>query len=252
MILHRTTRTRILSLAALCCGLALPAGPANASTPSPALGCPVGSTVKSDNTAIVLGTTPLPDTKRLIFTGVPGVITDVDVFTRITALFSGNLEVTLTSPAGTTVTLTSGNGGLLQDVFGGTLWDDQAGVGGPSRAVTDAQFTDGQASSPLVPEQALAAFRGELPNGTWTLGVRGGGVPDVLGQVSLGIETSLANPAVTRRDHASHGSVAIPDSPGISVPGTPVRSTIDVHGPARASRTSTWWRRCRMPSQQIS
>ena len=39
-----------------------------------------------------------------------------------------DLDITLTSPAGTVVTLTTDNGGTADDVFNGTLWDDQAGV----------------------------------------------------------------------------------------------------------------------------
>jgi uncharacterized repeat protein (TIGR01451 family) len=85
--------------------------------------------------------------------------------------FSADLIVTLTSPAGTTVTLTSRNGGESDNVFAGTLWDDggllHAGAGG----AVDFPYQNGVVASPLSPEEALGAFLGEDPNGTWTLTV---------------------------------------------------------------------------------
>jgi subtilisin-like proprotein convertase family protein len=38
-----------------------------------------------------------------------------------------------------------------------------------SKLVTDAIYTNLVAKPTLFPEEALAAFRGEDPNGTWTL-----------------------------------------------------------------------------------
>ena len=85
--------------------------------------------------------------------------------------------MTLTSPAGTVVTLTSDNGGGSDNVFAGTVWDDDADPGGQVPYVTndglatDHAYVNNTLASPLVPEEAMAAFIGENPNGTWTLTV---------------------------------------------------------------------------------
>ncbi len=99
-----------------------------------------------------------------------GTVWDVDVQTFLRHSYTSDLSVTLTSPAGTTVTLSSRNGADLDDIFNGTLWDDQAKASGGD-AVTLATFTNGVAAPRLSPEEPLAAFRDEDPNGTWTLTV---------------------------------------------------------------------------------
>lgn len=78
--------------------------------------------------------------------------------------FASDLDIFLTSPEGTTITLTTDNGGNKADVFNGTLWDDKA-----TTLATDATYTNALTQAVLVPEGALSAFRGENPNGTWTL-----------------------------------------------------------------------------------
>jgi hypothetical protein len=77
------------------------------------------------------------------------------------------------------VTLTTDNGGTALGIFNGTLWDDKADPGNQvpfsantfaaSNLVTDTVFTSGTLKPTLVPEEALGAFQGENPNGTWTL-----------------------------------------------------------------------------------
>jgi subtilisin-like proprotein convertase family protein len=89
----------------------------------------------------------------------PGLTTNI-FHTR-----SDDLDITLTSPAGTVVTLTSDNGAGLANVFAGTSWVES----GPARSVTDSVFL-GPAGA-LVPEEPLAAFVGENPAGAWTLTV---------------------------------------------------------------------------------
>ena len=85
--------------------------------------------------------------------------------------------VTLTSPSGTVVTLTSKNGGPNANVFNGTAWDQQANPLGQipyasnAGLVTDQIYVNGVTASPLAPEEPLGAFTGEDPNGTWTLRV---------------------------------------------------------------------------------
>ena len=99
--------------------------------------------------------------------------------TFITHTAPGDLDITLTSPTGTVMTLTTDNGGSNLNVFNGTQWDDKADPGHQvpftgdtftaSRLVTDTAFANGTLKTTLVPEEAFGAFQGENPNGTWTL-----------------------------------------------------------------------------------
>ncbi len=62
----------------------------------------------------------------IVVSGAAPYLWDVGVLTELTHSRSSDLFVTLTSPVGTVVTLTSGNGGTSADVFDGTIWDDRA------------------------------------------------------------------------------------------------------------------------------
>jgi len=112
---------------------------------------------------------------RVTVTGVAPFTCDVNVEIFIRHAFARDLDMTLTSPTGRTVTLTTDNGERIEDgprpidgVFDGTLWDDAA-----REPVTGAVFEQLTAPpvGPLVPEGALAAFIGDDPNGNWTLTV---------------------------------------------------------------------------------
>jgi subtilisin-like proprotein convertase family protein len=95
--------------------------------------------------------------------------------TNIQHTFAGDLDITIQSPAGTVVTVTTDNGGGNDNVFDGTLWDDSANpsglppYGSNNGLVTDHAYADLTLASPLAPEEALSAFVGENPNGTWTI-----------------------------------------------------------------------------------
>lgn len=81
------------------------------------------------------------------YPAVPSTITDLQVGVRITHPYRGDLEVSLTSPAGTTVQLQAGAGEGLDDLE--AVWD---------------LYT--------VPAESLAAFDGQDPRGpTWRLTV---------------------------------------------------------------------------------
>jgi subtilisin-like proprotein convertase family protein len=109
------------------------------------------------------------------FLGEAGIIWDIDLKTFISHSRPGDLDITLTSPAGTVVTITTDNGGGNDDVFNGTLWDDSANPAGlvpytsNNGLVTDHSYLNGVLASPLVPEEGLIAFKNENPNGLWTL-----------------------------------------------------------------------------------
>lgn len=90
---------------------------------------------------------------------------DVNVTVDISHTRNSDLNVVLISPSGTQVVLTSGNGGDFDNVFTGTLFDDQA----ITTPVTDFEFEDNVTAPYVVPEGALAQLLGQDPNGIWTL-----------------------------------------------------------------------------------
>jgi subtilisin-like proprotein convertase family protein len=110
-------------------------------------------------------------TSTLTLGGLGSHLLDLDLRTQIAHTFGADLDITLTSPAGTVTTLTTDNGGSADNVFRGTVWDDDGGGPNPPGPVTLNNFENGVVESPLVPEEAMGAFLGENPNGTWTLHV---------------------------------------------------------------------------------
>lgn len=118
-----------------------------------------------------------PVSAQITVAGLPPFLWDVDVTTFIKHPYAADLDVTVTSPQGTVVTLTTDNGSGAQDAFFGTLWDDQADPGGQvpytsptsRNMVTDALYDSGSPMPVLAPEEPLSAFYGENPNGIWTL-----------------------------------------------------------------------------------
>jgi subtilisin-like proprotein convertase family protein len=126
-------------------------------------------------------------------TGIDSYLCDVNLTTDITHTFGADLEITLTSPAGTVVTITTDNGGGNDNVFSGTVWDDDGGDTNAPGAVTDNVFDDLVTETPLVPEEALGAFIGEDPNGTWTLDITDDASADTgtLNSWSLDITTCI-------------------------------------------------------------
>ncbi|NOT62212.1 MAG: DUF4394 domain-containing protein, partial [Acidobacteria bacterium] len=135
----------------------------------------------SNNTAQAIPDNAGSITSTIDIAGAGAVIGSLTAFTNITHAFSGDIQATLTSPAGTIVTLTSNNGGGNDNVFAGTTWGDKNDLGNQvpfpsntfaaSNLVTDTVYTNLVTRTPLVPEEALGAFIGENPNGTWTLTV---------------------------------------------------------------------------------
>jgi subtilisin-like proprotein convertase family protein len=117
--------------------------------------------------------------------------------------------MTLTSPAGTTVTISTDNGGTNDDVFNGTVWDDSA-----ADLVADYVYTNLVAVPTLAPEGRLAAFRGQDPNGTWTLTVTDD-TDLALGDVStwsLDVATLTTAPASTPTTYSQSPNLAIPSN----------------------------------------
>ncbi len=185
-------------------------------------------------------------TSTIVVSAAGPYLSDLNLSTGIRHTFPADLDVTLRSPAGTVVTITSDNGGGHPNVFDGSLWDDQAGQGwSPRRApVTDATFLDNRVADPLVPEEALGAFVGENPNGTWTLTVSDDAPADtgILDWWSLGIRSL---PVVV-----SGSNYAFTNSTAVIVPSTAsaVTSKIVVsgaRGPVGRVRAVTFLRHAR-------
>jgi uncharacterized repeat protein (TIGR01451 family) len=176
-------------------------------------GPPVTATVPTatQSTPVAIPAGPAVVTSTLAVVGAGTSIFDADLTTAITHTFAADLDMTLTSPAGTVVTLTTDNGAGNDNVFNGTVWDDDANPGGqvPYTAnnglVTDHIYADLALASPLVPEEAMAAFIGENPNGTWTITISDDRAGDggSLESWSLDIDTftcALADLSVTKTD----------------------------------------------------
>ncbi|MCB0352746.1 MAG: proprotein convertase P-domain-containing protein, partial [Bdellovibrionales bacterium] len=109
-------------------------------------------------------TTGSPIESVLNISGEPTRLFDVDLLLNVPHTFAADLDIFLVSPSGTSVTITTDNGGNRDNVFAGTLFDDQA-----IAAATDNVYADNVLATPLIPEGALTAFSGENPNGTWRL-----------------------------------------------------------------------------------
>ncbi len=103
----------------------------------------------------------------LLVTGIGTLLYDVDVTVDITHENADNIDLYLTSPAGTTIDLVTDVGDGNDDLYAGTTFDDSAE--GPVDDIT--LPVDGIAFTAVVPEGALAAFIGEDPNGIWLLTV---------------------------------------------------------------------------------
>src|SRR5262245_36206737 len=122
------------------------------------------TTAFTQSTPVTIPTTAPPNvvTSTINVTGAGPYLHDVDLRTFLTHSFSGDLDITLMSPAGTIVTITSDNGAGNDNNFNGTLWDDDADPGNPapfsgdtfaaSNLVADTVYTNLVTRTPLVPE----------------------------------------------------------------------------------------------------
>ena len=169
--------------------------------------------------------TVIPTLYTLNVSGAGNSLWDVDLTTAITHTACADIDMTLTSPAGTVVTISTDNGGTNDDVFNGTLWDDNANV-----PCVDYTYVNATLASPLSPEGRLSAFRGENPNGTWTLTIADDAAADngTLNSWSLGLSTLTSAPAVSSSTTSQSpnltilttGPVTVSDTMAISGLGT--------------------------------
>ncbi len=200
--------------------------------PPPAAGCTATVTTFTNNTPTAIPTGPAVVSSQIVVSGVDTFLNDVDLTTTLTHTFAADLDITIQSPAGTVVTLTTDNGAGNDNVFNGTVWDDDANPAGQvpyttnSGLVTDHPYVNLVLASPLVPEETFGAFIGENPNGTWTITISDdlAGDGGSLDSWSLELQTLAAAPVFANRTVTNSTPVAIPTGPAV------VSSTIVVAG----------------------
>lgn len=175
----------------------------------------------------------IPDNASLISVvnvDLPGEVLDVDVTLDITHVSPDQLDVYLISPAGTTVTLSTDNGGGNDDVFAGVTFDDQA----PPREeqlsaanVRNVTFTNLEAIGTVQPEGALGAIVGDAALGPWALVIvdDSGGTTGMLRGWSLTITTlsSLPLAAAPASFSGPGGEIPDADEDGVASPATASR-----------------------------
>jgi subtilisin-like proprotein convertase family protein len=163
-------------------GLCRTESPAGVDGISPELTTPPGCTASSatftSSTPVAISASGTPIvTSTMNLSGVGLYLYDLNVTTFISHTSNQDLDITITSPSGKVVTLTTDNGGSNNDVFNGTVWDDQVDpdtqvpYASNNNLVTDHTYSNLTVASPLVPEEPLGAFIGDNPNGNWTVAI---------------------------------------------------------------------------------
>jgi subtilisin-like proprotein convertase family protein len=173
-----------------------------------------------------------PNTSTIEVSGMAPYLFDVNVRTFIAHTFAADVDMTVVSPAGTVVTLTTDNGAGNDNVFDGTLWDDQANPGGQvpyttnAGLVTDNPYVNNVAAVTLAPEEPLHAFAGENPNGTWTLVVYDdlAGDPGSIDGWALELTALADSPTSSEAVYTQSTPTAVPTGPAV------VTSTLLVSG----------------------
>jgi uncharacterized repeat protein (TIGR01451 family) len=215
-----TAVTRLLVMALL--GVIAGAGEAGAVAPLSAPGCQSqtftatalgGAIADAIDPGGGLPHIPTTTTFSLPVSGAGLYVYDVDLETDLLHPRTEELEITLTSPASTDVIIArnrlDASGNILgpaegADVFNGTIWDDQGTL-----PIADTSFTSFMTATPLEPDQALAHFVGENPNGIWHLEItdnRAGPV-GTLSRWSLTLTTCTSAPPTITTTTVTGGPV---------------------------------------------
>lgn len=227
-------------------GMDILAGVSTESAPV-ASGCNATTVTAADNTSQAIPDGSGSIVSHIAVSGADRWIWDVDVTTYITHTFNHDLQMILTSPQGTIVTLVSNQGGAFENVFNGTTWDDQADPGSqvPYAAsnpnlVTDHIYTNQVVASHLVPEEALGAFIGENPNGTWYLRIvdDNAGHSGTLDGWSLRITSFPSAPPIRRVDF--YNNVPVPISSGLPAVYTSTYTVSGMGNVLRRAIAQTW------------
>jgi subtilisin-like proprotein convertase family protein len=197
-------------------------GPSQRVAPPPAPpGFTATTTSFTQSTPTHIPPGPAVVTSTLNVSGAGPFLLDVDFFARIPHTFASDLDITLMSPAGTIVTITTDNGSGNDSVYNGTLWDDDANPGGQvpyttnDGMTTDHAYVNRTVATPLTPEEPFGAFVGENPNGIWTLTVSddAGGDSGDVNIWRLDITTIGGTPPTISETFSSDTTaIAIPDT----------------------------------------
>ncbi|MBL8743980.1 MAG: proprotein convertase P-domain-containing protein [Myxococcales bacterium] len=94
--------------------------------------------------------------------GATGTIASVSVQINLTHTFDADLAISVISPAGTSVPLSTNNGGSDDD-FANTVFSSQA--------ITSIAFGLAPFQGVFNPDGSLTSFNGQSPTGTWTLSI---------------------------------------------------------------------------------
>jgi len=132
----------------------------------PAVAIPDNDTSGINVTVAVSGMAAVTDAVAFRIDGGPCNANVGSTSAGIDHSFVGDLTLTLTSPAGTSVVLMNRPGGIGNsgNNFCQTVLDDTAATSIESLTSVDAPFT-----GTYMPDSPLAGFRGETANGTWKL-----------------------------------------------------------------------------------
>lgn len=157
------------------------------------------ATFDASSSTIKTGVIPvgdIPSTYTCPVSGAGSHIWAVELSTTIAHTNCADLELELTSPAGTTIRVSTDDGGTNEHVFNGRLWS------GDAVRDTDADhvFANDMTARPLNDEGRVAAFRGENPNGAWTLRVTDAANSEggILSRWDLSLTTGTKHAATSR------------------------------------------------------
>ncbi len=200
--------------------------------PTTPAGCGPVTATFTQSTPTAIPTGPAVVSSTLVVGGAGPYLFDLDLTTNLTHTFAADLDITLQSPGGTVVTLTTDNGAGNDNTYNGTLWDDDANPLGQvpyttnNGLVTDHAYVNLTTATPLVPEEAMAAFIGENPNGTWTITISDdlAGDGGSLDSWSLAVTTFASAPTTANTTATQSTPTAIPTGPAV------VSSTLVVAG----------------------
>ena len=152
-----TIHTLVWGLLCLCAIALFPAGKAAAQT--------VNSYSNSSTASIPDNACPAT-VNRTFSVGTSYVVGDVDIGVLLDHTYRRDLEITLTSPSGTTVTLMDYVGGSANNL--NVEFDDE-GTDGTIAAHTSNDSLTPVYASTRTPQSSLSAFDGQNAQGTWTL-----------------------------------------------------------------------------------
>ena len=152
-----TIHTLVWGLLCLCAIALFPAGKAAAQT--------VNSYSNSSTASIPDNACPAT-VNRTFSVGTSYIVGDVDIGVLLDHTYRRDLEITLTSPSGTTVTLMDYVGGSANNL--NVEFDDE-GTDGTIAAHTSNDSSTPVYASTRTPQSSLSAFDGQNALGTWTL-----------------------------------------------------------------------------------